>query len=105
MNIERRRNLRICDPLPVFVSVFRNNNQTFQFDTITRDFGSGGLCAFSPHMMQEDEEISLHIRLALAGSNPSQAPEVEARAIVLRSQAMPNGSCLFAASFILRHVV
>jgi hypothetical protein len=55
--------------------------------------------------MQEDERISLHIRLALAGSHPSQAPEVEARAIVLRSQTMPDGSCLFAASFLLRHVI
>jgi hypothetical protein len=104
-NPERRRNLRIYDPLPVFVYGSRANNRTFQFDTISWDFGPGGLCAFSPHIMQENEKISLHIRLALAGTNPSQAPEVEARAIVLRSQSMPDGSCIFAASFLLRHVV
>jgi hypothetical protein len=105
MNIERRKNLRIYDPLPVSVYGSGANNRTFQFDTISWDFGPGGLCAFAPYIMQEDEKISLHIRIAHAGSNSFQAPEVEARAIILRSQAIPDGSCLFAVSFLLRQVV
>jgi hypothetical protein len=105
MNIERRKNPRIYDPLPVFVYGSRANKCAFHFDTISWDFGPGGLCAFAPYIMQEDEKISLHIRLAHAGSNPSQAPEMEARAIILRSQAIPDGSCLFAVSFLLRQVI
>jgi hypothetical protein len=105
MNIERRKNLRIYDPLPVFVYGSRVKNQTFQFDTISWDFGPGGLCAFAPYILRENEKISLRIRLARSGGNPLQAPEVVARATILRSQAIPDGSCLFAASFVLRQVV
>jgi hypothetical protein len=105
MNMERRRNPRISEPLPVVVCGSSDKNDTYQFDTISWDLGSGGLCAFSPRIMKEKETISLYIRLAHAGSKPSQAPEVAARAIVLRSQAMPDGSCLFAAAFLMRQVI
>jgi hypothetical protein len=105
MDIERRKNHRIYDPLPVFVYGSGDNNQTFQFDAITWDFGPGGLCAFSPRILQEKEKIYLRIRLAHAGGAPFQSPEVEARAVVLRSQAMSDGSCLFAAFFLQRHII
>jgi hypothetical protein len=105
MKMERRRNPRINDPLPVVVCGSSDTKDAYRFETISWDFGAGGICAFSPRILQEEEKISLYIRLSPAGSQPSQAPEVAARAIVLRSQAMPDGCCLFAASFLMRHVI
>ena len=103
MNNERRRHPRLSDPLPVVVSSIHRREKPFQFDSITRDIGSGGLCATAPIRLRLGEEIGLHILFAVPGSNPPQAPSASARAVVLRTEERPDGTCIFAASFLSRH--
>jgi hypothetical protein len=103
MNNERRRNPRLNDSLPVIVRSVNRRRKPYQFNSITRDIGAGGLCAIAPELLQPGEKINLHIRFAVAGSNPTQAPGASARAIVLRAEERPDGTCIFAASFLLRH--
>jgi hypothetical protein len=103
MNNERRRNPRLIDPLPIVVRSIKGCEKPFQFDTITRDISAGGLCAVAPGPMHPGEQINCHIRFALPGSNPSLAPSASARAVVLRAEEQPDGTCIFAASFLLRH--
>jgi hypothetical protein len=103
MNSERRKHPRLCDPLPVVVRSIHGSEKTFQFNSITRDIGSDGLCAVAPMSLRLGEEIDLYIRFAVPGSNPPQAPSASARAVVLRTEEWPDGTCIFAASFLSRH--
>jgi hypothetical protein len=103
MNNERRRHPRLGDPLPVVVRSIHGREKPFQFNSITRDIGSGGLCAVAPMRLLLGEEIDLHIRFAAPGSNSPQAPSASARAVVLRTEERPDGTCIFAASFLSRH--
>jgi hypothetical protein len=103
MNKERRQKPRLKGPLPVTVRSINRREKPFQFHSITRDIGSGGLCAIAPSPFQPGEKINLHIRFALPGSSPAQAPAVSARAVVLRTKERPDGTCVFAVSFLHRH--
>jgi hypothetical protein len=103
--LERRQKPRINEPVPVIVRGSDGHGRTYRFNTIARDIGSGGLCASAPRIMQTGEKILLHVRFALAGSKPSQAPAIAARARVLRVEEQSNGSCVFAASFLLHRFI
>jgi len=103
MQIERRRNARMKDPVPVIVRSINRREKPFQFYSITRDISGSGLCAVAPRILRRGEKINLHIRFAVPGSNPSIAPSASARAVVLRTEKRSDGTCFFAASFILRH--
>lgn len=103
MKTERRRSTRLSDSLPVIVRSVNRRMKPFQFNSITRDISSGGLCAIAPSPLHPGEKINLHIRFALPGSTPVQAPSVSARAVVLRAEERPDGTCVFATSFLFRH--
>ncbi|MBN2321305.1 MAG: PilZ domain-containing protein [Acidobacteria bacterium] len=103
MNKERRKYSRLRDPLPVVVRSINRREKPFQFNSITQDIGAGGLCAVAPRLLRLGEKINLHIRFAVPGSNPPQAPSASARAVVLRTEKRPDGTCVFAASFLFRH--
>jgi hypothetical protein len=97
MQTERRSKPRIFNPLPLRVSGVTLQGESYEFDTIARNLGSGGFCAGAPRVLQPGEQLSLEIQFALAGSHPATAPKVSARAVVLRSEALPTGRCVFAA--------
>ena len=99
--MERRKKLRISDPIPIIVRGSDGRGKTYRFKTITRNIGSGGVCASAPRIMEAGEKILLHVRFALAGSKSSTSPAIAARAVVLRAEKQPDGSCEFAASFLL----
>jgi hypothetical protein len=101
---ERRSKPRMDEPVPVRVRGSECSGKSYRFETVARNIGPGGLCAFSPRIMQPGERVALHIRFARIGARPPQAPEVLVRGIVVRVEARPNGSCLFAVSFLLRRV-
>lgn len=103
MNNERRQNPRFFDPLPIIVRSIKRREKAFQFNSITRDISTGGLCAIAPGPIHPGDKINLHIRFATPGTNPPQSPSASARAVVLRAQERPDGTCVFAASFLLRH--
>ena len=103
MHSERRRNSRLRDPLPVIVRSINRRRDPFQFHSVTRDISAGGLCAVAPRILHPGEKINLHIRFVVPGSNPVQAPSASARAVVSRTETKPDGSCIFAASFLLKH--
>ncbi|MBN2243092.1 MAG: PilZ domain-containing protein [Acidobacteria bacterium] len=90
------------EPLPVIVRSTNRRGKPFQFPSITRDIGAGGLCAVAPGPLLPGEKINLHIRFAVPGSNPAQAPAASARAVVSRTENRPDGTCVFAASFLTR---
>ena len=98
---DRRKTPRISTPVPVIVRGSDGHGKTYRFSTVTRNIGSGGICASAPRNMEAGEKILLHIRFALAGSKPSEAPAIAARAEVLRAEKQSDGSCVFAASFLL----
>ena len=101
MNLERRQKPRINEPIPVIVRGSDGHGKTYRFSTVAQNVGAGGICASAPRAMKAGEKISLHMRFALVGSKPSQAPAVSARAVVSRVEEQPNGSCVFAATFLL----
>ena len=105
MNVERRRKLRIHDPIPVIVRGSKVHGKGYQFETTARNVGSDGLCASAPRILKAGEKVTLFIRFALSGSKPLQAPVVAARAIVVRVQENANGSCIFAASFLHHRMI
>ncbi len=101
MNPERRKKPRIRDPIAVIVRGSDGQGKTYRFKTIARNIGSGGICASAPRIMEAGEKILLHVRFALAGSKPTKAPAITANAEVLRAEKQPDGSCVFAAYFLL----
>lgn len=103
MHDERRKHARLSDPLPVIVRSTNRREKSFQFHSIAQDISAGGLCAVAPEPLRLGEKINLHIRFAVPGSNPPQAPSASARAVVLRTKKRPDGTCIFAASFLFRH--
>jgi hypothetical protein len=88
------------DPIPVSVRG-SGCGKSYKFETIARNIGAGGLCAFAPRVMQKGEKVSLRIRFARPGSNPPQAPEMSMRGLVLRVEERPGGFSVFAVSFLL----
>lgn len=101
MKPERRKKIRIYDPIFVTVRGTDVSGNPYSFNTIARNIGPGGLCAYTPQVMDAGEEITVQIRFARAGSKPSEAPVVAASAVVLRVEKQFNHSYLFAASFLL----
>ena len=100
--VDRRKNPRMDNAVPISVRGSESGGKTFRFETIARNIGAGGLCAFSPRMMKTGEKLSLRIRFAHAGSRPAQAPEIRVRGLVMRVEERPGSSCVFAASFLPR---
>ena len=98
---ERRQKPRIYDPIFVVVRGSDTSGNKYQFSTIARNIGPGGICAYTPQLMEAGEKITVHIKFARAGSTPSEAPRVAASAVVVRVEKQFNGSFLFAASFLL----
>jgi hypothetical protein len=101
LRFERRRKQRINEPIPVTVRGSEGPGKTYCFNTVVRNIGSGGLCASAPRIMKTGETVAFHIRFARAGSDPIQAPEVAVHAVVVRVEEENNGSCVFAASFLI----
>jgi hypothetical protein len=102
MQEERRKRLRINQPVPVLVRGSADCRKRYQFRATARNIGAGGLCAFAPRVMEVGEKVTLFVRFALAGSSPPQAPAFAALAVVVRVEEKRGDSCTFAASF-LRH--
>jgi hypothetical protein len=99
VNVERRKKPRMYQAIMVSVRSSASSGKSYGFETVARDIGAGGLCAFSPRIMEKGEEISLRIRFARPGSKPLQAPEILTDARVMRVEERPGGSCIFAVSF------
>ncbi len=97
---DRRRKPRMDDPIRLSVRG-SGCGKPYKFNTIARNIGSGGLCAFAPRVMQEGEKVSLRIRFARLGSNPPQAPDIPTRGVVVRVEENPRGLSVFAVSFLL----
>ena len=101
MQVERRRKERLEYALPVGICGSEGGGKEYQFETIARNIGAGGLCAFAPRKMKLGETLSLRVRFAHPGSKASQAPEVTMRGFVVRTEIRPTGLCMFAVSFLL----
>ena len=104
MNLERRQQPRINDPLPIIVRGVNDRGEPFQFQSVVRDIGAGGLCALAPASLKIGEKLYLHVRFARTEANPAQAPKASLRGIVLRSEERPDGTCIFAVSFLRKHI-
>lgn len=102
VGVENRRKQRMSDPVPIIVRGVEPCGKPYRFETVARNIGAGGLCAYARRVMQKGETVSLRIRFARLGSKPIQAPEVSVRGLVIRTEDRPGGLSLFAVSFLLR---
>ena len=101
--MERRRNLRINEPLIVIVRRSSGGSKTHQLEAVTQDIGARGVRCFTRQIVEAGEKVFLHIRFARAGFNPFQTPVVSACAVILRAEEQAGGGCVFAACFSRRH--
>jgi hypothetical protein len=104
MNIERRQRPRMYYSLPVLVRGLNDQGEHFQFNSVIRDISAGGLCSVSPEALTIGERLYLHVLFAQANANPPQAPKASLRGVVLRTQERPDGTCIFAVSFLKKHI-
>jgi hypothetical protein len=103
--IERRRALRLYEPISLAVRGERGNGDRLEFESVARDVGGGGLCAVAPRILSIGDRLRFNIQFARAGSRPFHAPTVTTRGVVLRVQALSDGTFLFAAAFTMRGVL
>jgi hypothetical protein len=103
--IERRRTLRLHEPISLAVRGEKGNGDGFEFETVARDVGGGGLCAVAPRILSAGDRLRFSIRFARAGTRPFHAPTVAARGVVLRVQELSDGTFLFAAAFTMRGIM
>ncbi len=103
--IDRRRTLRLYEPISVTVRGERAEGDRFEFETVARDVGGGGLCAVASRILNTGEKLRFIIQFARAGTRPFHAPIVIAQGVVLRVQELSEGTFLFAAAFTMRGVI
>jgi len=103
MQVERRRKDRMEFVLPVSVCGSEAGGNEYRFETIARNLGAGGLCAYAPRKMMLGETLSLRVRFAHPGVKADQAAEVSTRGCVVRTEDSPTGLCMFAVSFFLNY--
>jgi len=102
---EKRKDTRIKDTLPVFVTGRDRAGRRYSFRTATWDIGTCGLRAIAPKMMRVGEELTLRIRFAKTSNATISAPEATAQCVVLRAEARPDGACVFAAAFLKKRML
>ena len=73
------------------------DGEPYDFETVTRDIGAGGVRASAPRALEPGDRFSLEIRFALAGSRPAKAPVISTHGVVLRVEPLDQGRSLFAA--------
>ncbi len=103
--IERRRTLRLYEPISLAVRGERAKDDRFEFETVARDVGGGGVCAVAPRILSTGDRLHFTIQFARAGTRPFHAPTVVTRGVVLRVQGLSDGTYLFAAAFTMRQVI
>ena len=103
--IERRRTLRLHEPISLGVRGEQGKADQFEFETVARDVSGGGLCAVAPRVLSTGDRLRFSIQFARAGTRPFHAPKVVTRGVVLRVQGLSDGTFLFAATFTMRGVM
>jgi hypothetical protein len=98
MQTERRAKPRIYVPVQLRVRGRTEDGESYEFETVARNIGAGGVCATAPRVLQPGDRLLLQIRFALAGSRPATAPTIAAHGVVLRSEPLEQGRCIFAAA-------
>jgi c-di-GMP-binding flagellar brake protein YcgR len=81
-----------------------DEGKPFQFHSVVRDISAGGLCAIAPESLQLGKKLYLHVRFAQVDAKAVQAAEASLCGVVLRAKDRPDGTCLFAVSFLQKHV-
>ncbi len=103
--IERRQKARLYEPISLTVRGESEDESRFEFETVARDISGGGLCAVSPRLIGIGTRLSFLVRFALPGTRPFRAPTITTRGLVIRSQALSDGTFLIAAVFTMRGVM
>ena len=98
MQSELRRKDRLDYTIPLSVRGSGTGGESYRFETVARNIGAGGLCAYAPRKMQIGERLSLRVRFARPGST-AQAPEISVRGSVVRTEKQPAGLWMFAVAF------
>ena len=103
--IERRRTLRLYEPILLAVKGEQRKGDRFEFETVARDISGGGLCAVAPRILSTGDRLRFSIQFARAGTRPFHAPTVTTRGVVLRVERLSDGTFLFAAAFNMRGIM
>lgn len=93
--------MRLYEPISLAVRGDREKGEQFEFETVARDVSAGGLCAAAPRILITGDRLRLCIQFARAGTRPFRAPTVTTQGVVLRVQALIDGTYLFAAAFTM----
>lgn len=91
---ERGKYPRIYLPMPLEIS-----GEDFSSDALTQNLNAGGVCFRSSRKFISGDAADFPIELSVAGTNPSEKPNLSARAVVARVRDLGDGTYEFATKF------
>gem|GEM_PF-5978984 len=97
---ERRRFVRISEPIEAVVKGEDAEGSPFELKTILRNLGAGGLYLSIPRRLSPGDCMDIVIRLCRAGRTGARAPLILAHSRVLRTEARADGEYGLAVEFL-----
>jgi hypothetical protein len=97
---ERRRFVRISEPIEAVVKGEDAEGSPFELKTILRNLGAGGLYLSIPRRLSPGDSMDIVIRLCRAGRPGARAPLILAHSRVLRTEARADGEYGLAVEFL-----
>src|SRR5436309_2672098 len=104
MDQERRFYLRVCVGYPARLWAVDNAGRAWKENVVIDNLCAGGLYLRLKRSVQKDAQLSIAVRLSTA---PPATPALRlaARAVVLRAEPQPDGTCGVALEFGRRRVL
>jgi c-di-GMP-binding flagellar brake protein YcgR len=97
---ERRRFVRINEPVEAIVRGTDESGERFEFKTALGNLSAGGLYLLIPRSVTPGERLDIIVRLCLAGRPGIRAPMIAAQGLVLRSEKRGESLYGLAAEFL-----
>jgi hypothetical protein len=92
VRVERRMKPRICKAFRVNVTGVNAGGEAFEAATVLDNLSSSGLYLRQKENVKEGAKIAVVIRLSTSIDEEARAAQVAVDGIVLRSDALPDGS-------------
>ena len=104
MDQERRFYLRVRVGYPARLWAVDNAGRAWKEDVVIENLCAGGLYLRLKRSVQKDAQLSIAVRLSTA-PRATPALRLGARAVVLRAEPQPDGTCGVALEFGRRRVL
>ena len=102
---ERRLNPRVTLPYPARLWGMDMNGQAVKEDARLDNLSSSGLYLRLKRTIQNGSPASVAVRLSMIDARPVSALRLAARGVVVRTDALEDGTCGVAVKFIRRRVL